>query len=56
LKAQETKYQPIIEALPEPLKELMLNFKTITNTIFRNPTDKKGVNGVRTVLDYISKQ
>jgi hypothetical protein len=56
LKAQDTKYQPIIEALPEPLKELMLEFKTITNTIFPNPTDKKGVNGVRTVLDYISKK
>jgi hypothetical protein len=56
LKAQETKYQAIIEALPEPLKELMHDFKTITNTIFPNPTDKNGVNGVRTVLDYISKK
>jgi hypothetical protein len=56
LKAQETKYQPIIEALPEPLKELMLKFKMITTTSFPNLSDKKGVSGVRTVLEYISKQ
>jgi hypothetical protein len=56
LKAQETKYQSIIEALPEPLKELMLKFKMITTTSFPNLSDKKGVSGVRTVLEYISKQ
>jgi hypothetical protein len=56
LKAQETKYQPTLDALPTPLKELMLKFKEVTTTTFLNPGDKKGVSGVRKVLDHISKQ
>jgi hypothetical protein len=57
VKAQEEKkYAPTMEALPEPLKKLMVAFKTVANTTFPNLGDKKGVNGVRIVLESISKQ
>lgn len=56
LKAQESKYQPTLDALPDSLKQLMLKFKEVTTTTFLNPGDKKGVSGVRTVLEHISKQ
>ena len=46
----------VLVLLPEPLKKLMLTFKTVANTTFSNPGDKKGVNGVRIVLESISKQ
>ena len=56
LKAQELKYTPTLDALPAPLKQLMLKFKEVTTKSFPNSSDKKGVSGVRTVLEYISKQ
>ena len=56
LKAQELRYTPTLDALPEPLKQLMLKFKEVTTKSFPNSSDKKGVSGVRTVLEYISKQ
>ena len=56
LKTQESKYQPTMDALPDSLKQLMLKFKEVTTTTFLNPGDKKGVSGVRSVLEYISKQ
>jgi hypothetical protein len=55
VKAQEPTYAYTIEALPKPLKELMAAFKAVTKATFPNPRDKKGVSGVRTVLDYISQ-
>ena len=55
LKAQESKYASTLEALPIPLKELMNAFKTVTTTSFPNPGDKKGVSGVRSLLEWISK-
>jgi hypothetical protein len=58
LKAQESRYASTLEALPIPLKELMITFKTVTTTSFPNPGDKKGVSGVsgvRSLLEWISK-
>ena len=55
LKAQESKYASTLEALPIPLKELMITFKTVTTTSFPNPGDKKGVSGVRSLLEWIFK-
>jgi hypothetical protein len=56
LKAQESKYTPTLDALPAPLKQLMLKFKEVTTKSFSNSSDKKGVSGVRAVLEHISKQ
>jgi hypothetical protein len=56
LKAQESKYQSTLDALPAPLKQLMIKFKEVTTKSFPNPGDKKGVSGVRAVLEQISKQ
>jgi hypothetical protein len=56
LKAQESKYTPTLDALPAPLKQLMVKFKEVTTKSFPNSSDKKGVSGVRTVLEHISKQ
>lgn len=55
LKAQESNYASTLEAFPAPLKQLMITFKTVTTTSFPNPSDKKGVSGVRLLLEWISK-
>ncbi len=55
LKAQESKYASTLEALPAPLKQLMITFKKVTTTSFPNLSDKKSVSGVRSLLEWISK-
>jgi hypothetical protein len=45
-----------MDALPDSLKQLMLKFKEVTTTTFPIASDKKGVSGVRTVLEHISNQ
>ena len=54
LKVQEQTYKPTLDALPAPLKQLMLKFKEVTTEFFPKPSDKGGVMGVNDTLKWIS--